>query len=253
MINLSDLRVRIDQMTEKIVSGLKDRSRYLLNEGVFTEKFYEGKTWFEYRLKREQDLDSEFGRYEFSDQYPLLFEKERLAKPKAERTIAPSDVKAVKIVDVGDKIIGLYKSMLQELCIKGEDKTTYGETVKCDVNNVLLYSERTTGIGRLVAEAKIKECPSILDCKSDEEIRSKLVNPKRETEVINNATEIAKRYELDKPELIQKFFRGLIDLTVYVEVKYIEGVKRLKESENNSKTHVGWGWPKENKRKGTGW
>ena len=35
MLDLNELRVRLDQMTERIVSRLKDRSRFPLNETVY--------------------------------------------------------------------------------------------------------------------------------------------------------------------------------------------------------------------------
>jgi chorismate mutase len=220
-INLSDLRVRIDQTTEKIISALKDRSRYKLNRGVFTEEFSDGKTWFEYRLKKEQDLDSEFGRYEFPDQYPLMFTKEELAQPKKKRIILQSDVKSLSI-DVGEKIIEFYKKMLPELCDEGENRANYGETVKCDVNNVMLYNERINGIGRFVAEAKLQKKPSIATLTSIDDIGKILVVPKREEEVIEEAVKIARKYELHRPEFIKKFFRQIIDLTLYAEMEYVK-------------------------------
>lgn len=220
-IDLSDLRIKLNQMTEKIISGLKDRSRYSLNSGAYTEEFSDGLTWFEYRLKREQDIDSEFGRFEFSDQSPVNFSKEQLAKTKKPRQIPKFEVR-IKNIDMSKEIIGIYKEILPKICESGEKKENFGETVKCDVNNVLLLNERINGLGRQVAESKIQENSHILDCKSDEDIKKLLVHPKREQEVINKAAEISKKYELNNEESIKLFFRKLIDLTVKVQIEYIK-------------------------------
>jgi chorismate mutase len=249
-IDLNDLRVRLDQITEQIISGLKDRSRFPFNECVFTEEFSDRLTWFEYRLKKEQDLDSEFGRYQFDDQYPILFSKHQLVKPKKQREIPPSDVKPVP-VNIGDKLIQFYIKMLIDLCKDGEDRSTYGETARCDANNVLLYQERVDGIGRHVAQSKIDQNPGILELETDEEIRNVLVIPWRERRVIRKGVRIARKYELCQPrlptrlyrlivgsdtdaryvspEFVQKFFRGLIDLTVEAEIEYVKKVREARE------------------------
>jgi chorismate mutase len=226
-IDIKDLRVRLDQITEQIISGLKDRSRFPLNILVFTEKFSDGLTWIQYRLKKEQDLDAEFGRYEFDDQYPLLFKPEELAKPKKEREAPSNHVRQVYI-DVGEDIIEFYISMLPELC-KGEeyeDGASYGETTKVDVNNLLLYHERINGLGRHIAQSKIDKNSGILELETDEEIRKALIDPGREDDVIEKAIEIARKYDLYRPRFIKEFFRGIMNLTLEAEVKYVKQVKQ---------------------------
>mgnify|MGYP003979937599 CR=1 FL=1 len=78
---LTDLRIKIDQLNTSIISGLKNRSRFLLNEGIFEKEFSDGMTWFLYRLKEEQDTDSKLGRFLYSEQHPIVFSKKDLAKP----------------------------------------------------------------------------------------------------------------------------------------------------------------------------
>ncbi len=56
-IELVDLRLKIDQLNEKILSGLKARSHYPLNLSTFSDTFAEGKSWFLYRLKKEQEIE----------------------------------------------------------------------------------------------------------------------------------------------------------------------------------------------------
>lgn len=227
---IKGLRTRIDQMTIMIVNGLKDRSRFLLNTGVFTEEFCNGRTWFEHRLYRDQCVDSEFGRFEFPDQYPILQSRSELDKPKIYRKIPESNIFEVNI-DVKDRIIDLYKHMLPLLCEKGENRSDYGDTSKCDANNIILYNARVSGIGRFVAASKLTENPYIVDLSSDEEIKSMLIDRKREDDVIKDALKFEKRLEINKPELVKDFFRKLIDLTVDVQVEYVKkaGHRYLKD------------------------
>ena len=225
-IDIKDLRVRLDQLTEQIISGLKDRSRFPLNILVFTEEFSDGLTWIKYRIKGEQNLDAEFGRYEFDDQYPLLFTKEELAKPKRERKAPSNHVKQV-CIDIGQDVIDFYTSILPELCVDRvyEDRASYGETTKADVNNLLLYHERISGLGRHIAQSKIDQNPGILELETDAEIRADLIDTKREGDVIRQALIIARKYDLNRPVFIKKFFRGIINATLDAEVKYVKQVR----------------------------
>jgi len=70
-VELTDLRIKIDQLNTSIISGLKDRSRYTLNKDVFEKEFFDGMSWFLYRLKEEQNVDSKFGRFLYCEQHPF--------------------------------------------------------------------------------------------------------------------------------------------------------------------------------------
>jgi len=228
-MKLQDVRVKIDQMSEKIVSGLKDRSRYSLSAGVFSEEAYDGKTWFNSRLLGEQSLDAVFGRYEFEDQHPLLFTREDLPVSRIKRN--PPSIGVVRVgIDVGSKVIGLYKEALKKICPSGEDKNSYGEIAKLDVSNVLALYERICGIGQEVAELKIQENTGIVYL-DKETIIEKLRNTKREQEVIDSGIEIAKRYLLPNSETMALFFRNIIDITIGVEVDYVLKVREKRDKE----------------------
>ena len=55
-LNLHDLRTKINQMTERIVSRLKDRSRYVLNDAVYRRDAIpiEGRTGISARVSFSQ-------------------------------------------------------------------------------------------------------------------------------------------------------------------------------------------------------
>ncbi len=241
-IDLSELRIKIDQMNEQIISGLKQRSRYPLNYGVFIKEFIANEklndeklnnkklnneksnnknTWFLFRLKKEQDIDAQFGRFVYSDQAPMFFKKEELATPLRERK-APKIEGLVNIpIDKSKEILKVYQEILTKICIKKEEEDSYGETVKLDVNNVLAINERVLGLGEMVAEYKIESNPKILNETNKLKLKEMLVVLKREQEVVSSAKEIALKYGLTQTEDIGKFMQKIIDITTDTEIEYI--------------------------------
>ncbi|MEK6885858.1 MAG: hypothetical protein AABX17_02740 [Nanoarchaeota archaeon] len=240
-LDLNDIRVRLDQMAEKIVSGLKDRSRYSLNNGIFNkEKFDNVQSWFQYRLFEEQNLDAKFGRYEFDNQRPLFFPKDAFAKPIIKRTQVLDQLMPAAI-DLSQREFDLYYETLFGICKPGEQPEKYGEVTKLDVQNMLTLHERICGMGPYVAAAKLEKDQSLLynlDLNAGM-IGSRLVNIDRENEVIAKGVAIAKRYELPNPESMAEFFRGIIDITLEAEVAYI--LQAREKIKNLPRTPVGFG------------
>ncbi len=218
-IDISELRIKIDQLNEKLISGLKTRSRFPLNKTIYSKEFADGKTWIMYRLKKEQDLDSEFGRFLFYDQQPFAFKKEELEQAKIgepkNRGLEPIGV------NLSEKIIALYQETISGLCKDEDDRSTYGEATKIDSENILTLNERTAAIGEQVAGYKITQDSSLLLLTSAEEIRLKLIYPEREEEVIAKMVAIAERYQIENIALIKEFARKLIQITLDSEVNFI--------------------------------
>jgi len=248
---IDNLRLKLDQMSERIVSGLKDRSRYPISNGVFLEEFSNGMTWFKYRLFREQSLDAEFGRYEFEDQHPLLFKKDQLASPKRPRPHTDLGITHVEI-DNGAQILNLYRDVIGKICKPGEDADNYGEIAKLDVSNVLTLYERICGYAAKVAEFKINKEPRTLHFEA-EFLRSYLTDVEREQQVMDYALTLARKEQFPNPEIMPGFFRTIIDRTLDLEVDYI-----LKASENRRnqipRSPVGFGQtPRDPEPKRSGW
>jgi len=217
-IDLVNLRVKIDKMNDKLLSLVSTRMNYPQNLNTFEENFADGKTWFLYRLKKEQDLDSEFGRFLYNDQLPFIFKKDELAKAKITK-INSSGIAPIEL-DLSDKIMKLYKKLLGGLCIAKEDKGTYGETTKLDVEIILTINERTTAIGEHVSAFKLQNEPKLKSL-SVEEVRANLINKDREAEVTNNIINTAKKYGIENDELMRKFAKDLIEITLDSEVYFI--------------------------------
>jgi len=222
--DITELRIKIDQINEKLISGLKDRSRYSLNKNTFKEEFFSGLTWFEYRLKKEQDIDSEFGRFVYYDQQPLIFSKKHLARSKL-KNLSVKGSKPVEI-DLSKRIINLYKKTLTSLCENKENVTSYGETTKLDVENILTINERTVAIGQQVAAYKISTDLDLKKLKNAKEIRKRLIKPAREKEVIKKMVNLAKKYGIKNIKIIKSFSKELIKITLDAEVYFIMHLKK---------------------------
>lgn len=208
-------------MTEMIVSRLKDRSRYFLNKSVYVQdkisiENKKGISFLEFALEGLENYHASLGRYNFPDQYRLT-NVSPFTTVVREYPVSPLMQVDIKLKD---EIIIFYKKMLEALCKKGDDKTTYGETVYCDADLIVLMHERIN-VGRSIAEAKLLATPSIVKVVNiKDELRQQLKEPIREQAVINYAREIAVRYDLN-PDVVESCFRWLIDKTLEVEIDYL--------------------------------
>ncbi len=223
--DLNDLRTKINQMTERIVSRLKDRSRYVLNGAVYRCDAIPiegriGVSFFEFALEQFEQYHASLGRYKFPDQHRLT--NISFHSP-VQRWFPPSSIKQVDI-ELKDEIISFYTIMLKDLCREGEDPTTYGETVYCDADLIVLLHERIN-MGRFIAESKFQTDPSFNTVVENRDaLRTRLRKPKREQTVINNARKISLNYDLN-PDVVERCFRWLITKTLEVEIDYLQLAK----------------------------
>ena len=224
-LDLTDLRTKINQMTERIVSRLKDRSRYVSNDAVYCRDAIpiEGRTgvsFFEFALEQLEQYHASLGRYNFPDQHQLT--NITLHSP-VQRRSPPSPITQVGI-ELKDEIIAFYIILLGDLCREGDDPTTYGETVYCDADLIVLLHERIN-IGRFVAEAKFQSDPSFRAVVENREaLRARLRQPQREQTVIDTARKIALNYDLN-PDVVERCFRWVIAKTLDVEIDYLQLAK----------------------------
>ncbi|MFH0889839.1 MAG: chorismate mutase [Candidatus Aenigmatarchaeota archaeon] len=223
MPQLSDLRVKLDQMTGRITSKLKDRSRFPLNTPVYVPDAIpiagrSGVSLFEFAIEGLERYHASLGRYNYPDQFPLLRNEERST---VYRHVPPADVSAVSI-SIGSDMVNFYRDFLKNLCTDhSEDPISFGETAYCDADLLELTHERIN-LGRYVAESKLQREPSVRDFVGDE----KLLTPKlrdlgREEQVVSKAKNIAGQYELSQ-DVAEKYMRWIISETIKVEVEYLQ-------------------------------
>lgn len=219
-IDLVDLRLRADYLTEQIILGLKARSRFPINMQTFSEIFHDNKTWFMYRLKKAQDLDSEFGRFLYNQQSPFLFKRSELSKSLVKEMPMQEGFLGIEL-NHSKEIIDLYKKMLYDICVDDDNRATYGETTKLDVELILNLNERLVSFGQQVAWTKVHTMPSLLKETDSDKIRQMIVFKDREDEVVKNSVSLAQKHGLTNIEGIRSFTRTLIEFTTRVEIETI--------------------------------
>jgi chorismate mutase len=212
-------------MTERIVSRLKDRSRFPENRPVYEPDAVpiagrRGISFLEFALEGLELYHASLGRFSFPDQYPLL---SALGKESpVERVVPASAVPRIEIPITRD-LLAFYIDALHSFCRPGADPGTYGETVYVDADLLNLIHERIN-IGRHIAEAKFTSNPALRDVLHDRDaITVALRDSVREESLLASVRATADRYELD-PEMAAYVFRWVIDETLALEVWYLQGL-----------------------------
>ncbi|MDE1870007.1 MAG: hypothetical protein KGH71_03415 [Candidatus Micrarchaeota archaeon] len=234
MESLKEIRVRLDQLTELTVSALKDRSRLSLNEPIYLKDAIaiEGKrgiSLLDLSILSLESSQAIGGRFEYKDQHPLT-EKELLPKSLVKRVVPKTDVLEMRI-PIKEELVGFYRSVLPEICMAGDDPTTYWQAALKDTEILGLMNERVTGISLFVAQAKYRSNPEIYSGQIDvERLKETLRDSGRENAVVEKAVQIAARYELPQNP-IEQIFRWLIEKTVDSEVIYLQALGAKNKSE----------------------
>jgi chorismate mutase len=227
MLQLGELRVRLDQMTDRIVSRLKDRSRFPLNAAVYQVdgvpiRGRSDISFLQFALEGLEAYHASLGRYDFPDEAPLFSPPTPAAT--ATRTITRPHVARLQL-NRRDHLLAFYQTILRRLCQSGDDTNTYGETVYVDSDLLELINERIN-VGRYVAQVKAERDPAILATIDDAlRLEAALRDAAREETLVRTARGIAARYEVD-PDLVEDVFRWIIAETMLVEVAYLQQVAR---------------------------
>jgi chorismate mutase len=224
LLELKNLREKLDVTNQRIITKLKDRSRFPLNEAIYVPdsvqiKGRSGISLLEFAMEGIEVYHSSLGRYDYHDQYPVFSRK--LPGSLVERVTPPTPIQEVQI-SISTDLLAFYKETLPRLCKSTEDPTTYGETAYVDADMLQLIHERINSIGRYVAQVKLDGNRDLYKSHPDADtIRNMLKDARREGEVIEKARKFAITQELD-PDLTGDVVRWVIDKTLEVEVKYIQ-------------------------------
>ncbi len=224
-IELGELRVRLDQMTERIVSRFKDRSRFPLNEPVYRPGGVQihgrsGTSLLQFAIEGLEAYHASLGRYDDPDQYPLS--GLNLPPSSAERVVTPAPLPRLSI-NSSEGLISFYQDLLSRYCAPEDNPNTYGQTVYIDADLLQLIHERVN-IGRYVAEVKSRSDPTVLQSRDNHDLLlSKLKDTAREESLVSRARQVAQAYELN-PELAEQAFRWMIDKTLDIEIAYIQKI-----------------------------
>jgi chorismate mutase len=225
MLQLSELRVRLDQMTHRVVSRMKDRSRFPLNLPVYEPGAVpiRGRhcvSFLQFSIEGLEAYHASLGRYDYPDQAPLL-PAPRAPTPAIRQVQHPA---LPRLRDrTTDDLLAFYQALLPRLCAPGDDPNTYGETVYVDADLLELLHERIN-LGRYVAQVKADQDPRVLGLVGDpSRLAAALKDPAREAVLIGAARAIAVRYDLDA-DLTADVFTWIMQKTLLVEVAYLQQI-----------------------------
>jgi len=269
-LTIGQLRSKLNELTVSVVNGLHGRSIYLQNLNIFEPKlqsrlhnsglhaFGNGDSnvsWFDSRMKREEATDCEDGRFLFPGVYPFNGAPSKThpnSTSQIYRVIPNVGLMHVAPpVDIGRRIVDMYKSAVIGLCKPGEQPEEYGRLAKLDVTICQDIHERVTYFGQLVAKIKSEDNPSILKLNAGD-LRVALRDSEREKNVVAYAIDCAKRYDSLRVQPIEEMFRALIEMTVDVEVGYVLACAEVRKPVTRSyafgsggivadqKSHAGW-------------
>jgi chorismate mutase len=225
-------------MTDRIVSRLKDRSRFPRNEAVYRPdgvpiRGRSGISFLQFALEGLETYHASLGRYDYPDEAPLFTTPPPTAS--AARTVTRPHVPRLR-TNRRDDLLAFYGELVRRLCPPGDDADTFGETVYVDSDLLMLINERIN-VGRYVAQVKADRDPAILDIVDDSaRLAAALRDPAREETLVRIARGIAARYEVD-PDLTEAVFRWIVDETMLVEIAYLQQVvtdRRSQESGDRS-------------------
>lgn len=225
MFDLAEVRIRLDQMTERILSRLKDRSRFPQNLAVYEPNAIpiegrSGISLLDFSLEGLERYHGSLGRYSFPDQYPL-FSGQEYESPVV-RAIAKSETPKLQIA-LKDSLLAHYGTIVRTICEPGEDSSTFGETVYIDADLLTLLHERIN-IGRHIAAAKYASNPKLADILDDPlAVNAALRDVPREEKLLVSVEASANRYDLD-PAAARSVFQWIMKETLDLEVSYLQGL-----------------------------
>lgn len=218
---LDELRIRLDQMTERITSRFKDRSRFPVNETIYIPDSVSivgrrGRSLLEFALEGLESYHASLGRYDYSDQYPIL--GTNIPFPSVAREADKHLLPCINH-NSNDNLIVFYKGLITKYCQRGDNPNTYGETAYIDSDLILMIHERIN-IGCYVADIKGRIDPSIYNITEDDKLVAKLKDRNREEILLQKVGNIAQVYKLNQ-NLAVDAFKWMIEKTIEVEVAYI--------------------------------
>ena len=222
---LAELRIRLDQMTERITGRFKDRSRFPINPAVYeidgipiTDR--SGISLLHFALEGLESYHASLGRYDYSDQFPVLgteLPTSRVIRTKIKPPLLQLNINS------SEALIPFYQSLISRSCVPGDDPESYGETAYIDADLIQLIHERVN-IGRYVAQVKAKNDPSILSVKSDRPLLlSRLKDSSREEALLEKVRITSDTYGLNS-DMTADAFRWIIDKTLDIEIAYIQQI-----------------------------
>ena len=235
---LDVIAARLAGLEETLIYKLLDRAQFAGNVGAYQpgqSRFVpaEPGSLFELRLKLQESVDTQFGRYQIPEERPF-----HTGLPSSRRVMTVSDtgltITDFDTVNVTGSIRQAYLGLLPALCGDGDDGQ-WGSGVEHDVICLQALSRRIHYGALYVGESKFQENPQrfreLVEARDDETITRMIVRVeveqrvlarvKAKVEAVQSVSDPVLRRLVD-PETIVAFFRGtIIPLTKEGEIRYL--------------------------------
>jgi chorismate mutase len=165
-LNLDRIAARLEGLEETIIYKLIDRAQFAEN-GIIYEPGKSGfeasgnLSLFDLRLRRQEEMDSDFGRFCVPEERP--FNRDL---PDAKRNVSlPAtglEIDDFDAVNVTSDILKAYMMLLKEICLPGDDGQ-YGSSTEHDVYALQAIGRRIHYGALYVSESKYQSDPVSYD------------------------------------------------------------------------------------------
>ncbi|MDD5674266.1 MAG: hypothetical protein PHC61_08890 [Chitinivibrionales bacterium] len=242
-LDLSLIAARLEGLEETIIYKLLDRAQFCLNARIYEpgkSGFLgeERRSLFEIRLRMQEQMDAQFGRFMVPEERPFTGEL-----PPSRRSVSLPDtglrLEKYDVVNLCGPIMAAYRDLLRRLCPAGDDGQ-YGSGVEHDVYALQAIGRRVHYGALYVGESKFRDDPGKFSALVDKNDSSALLAALTRQEVENaiiarvrvkaaaiqaQANKIVR--QIIDPEIIVAFYRdAVIPLTKEGEVLYLKNRKR---------------------------
>jgi chorismate mutase len=162
LFELTHIAAILEGLEETIIFKLIDRAQFAHNVTVYEpdKSGFEGAggmSLFEIRLRKQESIEAEFGRYHVPEERPFLSDL-----PTAKRSVSlPAKglfLSDYNIVNMTNKIRHAYLALLADICPPGDDGQ-YGSSVEHDVAALQAISRRVHFGALYVSESKFQTDP----------------------------------------------------------------------------------------------
>ena len=237
-IKLNEIAAVLEGLEETIIHRIIDRGQYRSNDCVYEP----GKSGFsggrnmsllDIRLKRQEEMDSEFGRFSVPEERPF---RRDLPKPKRRLNPAanPLEIDDYNRINLTSKVFFAYCSMISRFCEPGDDGQ-YGSAVELDVAALQAVSRRVHFGSFYIAESKYQAEPvkygeliaagdtaAIVDLLTRKEVEDQILKRlKVKVDSIQSRINTLVRRQVDPEAIIEFYRRDIIPLTKEGEILYL--------------------------------
>lgn len=237
-LSLPQIAARLEALEETITMRFIDRAQFAANSEAYTpgQSGFEGagnESLFELRLRAQESMDAEFGRYMVPEERPVSRD---LPAPKREVHLPPLPLRVTdyEIVSRSVPIRDSYLGCLPSLCAEGDDGQ-HGSAVEHDVYAIQAIARRVHYGALYVAEAKFRADPESYTeaalAGDDDRLLAMLTRPAVEQGIIERLRQKVEDLQSQVntrvrkvigPEVIIRFYENtVIPLTKSGQVSYL--------------------------------